>query len=367
MTWHISTIIGATNNPPQPDAAPKTRSRNSDMVATLTNQPIKPEQAAPAGKPYPVDPQNNPTNPGVGPGVAGSSSTTSVPPVPGAAGDPTINPADVGAAFASLLKFLPAKDDPSVCLEAMDKLSQMQQRNDNQQINIDFEKRKAICDAKLRAAKDMADEIAKSDDGDGWLDVIEIIGEAILAAAAIVGAVFSGGASLVVLIALWASAAATSATLLDTISQDTTHHGLAGNLCLLCGGSKQDADKADMINRVGIAVVGLAAGIVLCCVGDPHEVMTNWQRLAIAVASASGTAATGVIVYQQDGHLAASKRDRAKEETAQAAIDQLDEFVQERIKRMTANLNSWGRIRDEFTATLADRDYQTAKIRFAPA
>jgi hypothetical protein len=339
------------------------------MVAALINQPPKPDQIAPAGRGTPVDPQNNPgSSPAVGAGVTGASPTTSVPPAPGTAGDPTMNYVDLGAAFASLLIFLPRNSDPEVATaEAMCKLSAIQQKSDNELIKVDFSKRQEVCAAKLAAAKDMQKQL-DSVKGHSWWDAIKVVCEVIVVALAVVAACTGVGAGLSALLitALWVVAVAGAASLADEALQATTGHGVAGNVCIhICGGSEEDAREADMIHSIVLGVAQLAAGIVCLCLGDGHDVVQGYTRLALALGSASGTVGAAVVEYQNAGHQAEAKRDRAREQTAQATLDQIDEFVQQILKRMTTNMASWGRIQEDVNTTLADRNYQTARIRFA--
>jgi hypothetical protein len=330
------------------------------MVAALINQPIKPDQTAPTAKTNTVDPQGNAVNPAVGPGVTGASPTTSVPPVAGA-------PGDLGAAFASLLKFLPAHDDAEVRIAiAMSKLSEMQQKGDNEQIKVEFSKRAEVSAAKLKAAKDMEDQLKKVE-GTGFWDVIKVVCEVIVVALAVVAACTGVGAGLSALLitALWMCAGAGAAALADEAATAYNGHGVLGNMVLFFGGSEEDAKTVDLIHSIVQAVVQIVAGIVLMCAGDPEQEHAGWARLALAVGSATATVGAGYVNWQNSDHRADSMRARAREELAQAEIERLDQAVQLTIKRMTTNLGNWGQIRDELMGTLADRNYQTARVRFA--
>jgi hypothetical protein len=332
------------------------------MVAALINPQVKPDQTASTGKATPLDPQNNAANPAVGAGVTGASSTTSVPPVAGAPGDPTVN-VDLGAALASLLKFLPLHDDAEVsCARAMCKVSDMQMKDDRKQIEVDFNKQKEQMAAKLKAAKDMEEQL-KSVSGSGFWDVIKIVCAVVVSVLAIVA---SGGAAGLLLVALLASGICGLIGAADEILQTTTGHGIAGNVCMhLCGGSEEDAKKADMVFGIVLGVVQLVAGIVALCVGNPNTAMSGWARLSLAIGGAAASVGAAVVYYENSGHQAAALRARAREELAQSALDQLDASVKRAMASMTTNLGNFGRTRDDLMDELADRGRQAIRVRFA--
>jgi hypothetical protein len=331
------------------------------MAAVLINPPIKSDQIAPTARTNPPNPQSSTADAAVRPGVTGASLTTGVPPVAGAPGDPTVSQVDLGAAFASLLRFLPTDDDAEVnCARGMEQCAKMQQKSDNEQVRVSFAKRQEVCAAKLQAAKEMQKELDSVKDSPWWCSVLKVVAVVV----AIIATPFTGGGSLALVAAILLAV-----SMADDALVATTGHGIAGNVCLhICGGSEEDAKKADKVFSVVLGVAMLVVGAVTLICGDTHTAAEGWARLAnlaAATASATGTIGAGVTTYQNDGHQAEAKRDRAREQIAQATLDQLDEFVQQVIKRLTTNLGNWSQVRDEATATLADRNYQTARIRFA--
>jgi uncharacterized protein HemX len=112
-----------------------------------------------------------------------------------------------------------------------------------------------------------------------------------------------------------------------------------------------------MIHGIVRAVVQIVAGSG----GGP----AGLALLALAIAAAGGTVGAACVNYENAGHQAKAKRYRASEETDQADIDRYDELVQEIINRMTTRLRRWGDIQEQVTGTLAERNYQTARVKFA--
>jgi hypothetical protein len=328
----------------------------------------KPDQTVPAGLVVPqtnqVTPQISQLPPAVRAGVTGATSGET---------PPTGAAADIGSALASLInKFMPgsAEADPAVaCAEAMAKILSAQGTATNEQIRVENAKRGEVFAAKLKQAEDALAQLAQVKDT-SWWDDIKVVVEAVVAVAAIYAGVVlqavPGGDVLGVLLIVAGSLELEQCT--DDATKMATGHGLVGNFVLETHlGDANDANDADTVAEVTVAVAQIAVGIATCCVGDPQGLHSGIINLAAALTTAAGDAAVAVITYENAGHEAEAKRDKAKEAQSQEVADLIDEFVKQAIDRLMKVADNQTHILSDAADTERGKANATSSIRYTSA
>ncbi|PDT90846.1 hypothetical protein CO669_07675 [Bradyrhizobium sp. Y36] len=310
-----------------------------------------------------VAPQIVPVEPKVGAGVAGAAAVGSgnLPP-PGGVAD------DLGAAFASLVGFMPNQESPELtCAVAAAKIADILGKSNRDQIKVDDQRRQEVVARRLEAAQKAIDELAKQSDG-GFLDIVKTVCEVIVSVVSIVVGVAASasgvGGPLGALLIAAGVCGLISAT--DSTLNMTTGHGLAGNLYLAFRpGDKDGANDADTIFGIALAAAQIALGVATIVCGNPSELQAGILRLSAQLTASAAEATAAYVDYQNAGHQAASKRAHADQQIAQATLEQIDEYVQQTIKRLTTTSESWSRVLEETADTLRNKASATSRVRFA--
>lgn len=310
-----------------------------------------------------IAPQIVPVDPKVGAGVAGANAVGNgnLPP-PGGVTD------DLGAAFASLAGFMPNNESPELsCAVAAAKIADILGKASRDEIKVDDQRRQEVVARRLASAQKAIDELAKQSDS-SWLDVVKTVCEVIVSVVSIivgVAASASGvGGPLGALLIAAGACGLISAT--DSTLNMTTGHGLAGNLYLaIHPGDKDGANDADTVFGITLGVAQIALGVAAIVWGNPSELQGGILRLSAQLTASAADVASAYVDYQNAGHQAASKRAHANQQIAQATIEQIDEYVQQAIKRLTTTGESWGRVLEETADTLRNKANATTRVRFA--
>lgn len=310
-----------------------------------------------------IAPQIVPVDPKVGAGVAGSTAVGNgnLPP-PGGVSD------DLGAAFASLAGFMPNNESPELsCAVAAAKIADILGKASRDEIKVDDQRRQEVVARRLASAQKAIDELAKQSDS-SWWDVVKTVCEVIVSVVTIIAGVAASasgvGGPLGALLIASGVCGLISAT--DTTLNMTTGHGIAGNLYLAVHrGDENGANDADTVFGITLAVAQIGLGIATCYAGGGTELNNSIIRLSTKLTEAAGDVTVAYIDYQNAGHQAASRRARADQQIAQATIEQIDEYVQQAIKRLTTTSESWSRVLETTADTLRNKANATSRIRFA--
>ncbi|QOZ76295.1 hypothetical protein XH83_13080 [Bradyrhizobium sp. CCBAU 53351] len=309
-----------------------------------------------------IAPQVAPVDPKVGAGVAGAVAGSGNLPPPGGVAD------DLGAAFASLAGFMPNQESPElVCAVAAAKIAEILGKASHDEIKVDNQRREEAVARRLASAQKAIDELAKQSDGDWW-DAVKTVCDVVVSVVSIIAgwtAMASGvGGPIGVLLIANGVCGLISAT--DSTLNMTTGHGIAGNLHLLTHpGDEEGANKADESFRLSFAIAQTTVGLMTLACGDPTQLNNGILQLGTKLVKIGGDVAVGYINYDSASHQVAGRRARADEQIAQAAIEQIDEYVQQAIKRLTTTSESWARVIEETADTLRNKASVTSRVRFA--
>ncbi len=152
----------------------------------------------------------------------------------------------------------------------------------------------------------------------------------------------------------------------DSTLNMTTGHGIAGSLYLLTHpGDEDGADKADEGFHLAFGIAQTITGLLTLACGNPSEIENGILMLTTNLVKFGSDATAAYIDYENAGHQAASRRAHADQEIAQATIEQIDEYVQQAIKRLTTTSESWSRVLETTADTLRNRANATSRVRFA--
>jgi hypothetical protein len=298
----------------------------------------------------------------------------------------------VMSSIQAMLVGTPAADTEVLLIQIAVEMKKAEDTNQKEKIKVDQEAKRTALTEKETKLKEATEKIEKAisdrENASIWDKIkmaFEFLGAILMA---VVGAILiATGAGVAIGAMMIAGAVVSLIMAVDSVVQQTTGMGIAGNMAYAVAKgegksekeAKEAAGKADMGFRISMAIIGLALAIGggVAAFKAPMQVATAAQQVASTIAKAASVAdnvtnvatgasdiAAGVHRYNASTADAEANQLKADGKDMEAMMKQLDDFIDQALQRLIAASDRFNAILDTITDSIQDHSNTLSRAKF---
>lgn len=288
--------------------------------------------------------------------------------------------------MASLGSMMPLQKNPDseiLLADAMAKMKDIEENANTEKYKNDQEAKRSSL-AEKKAKMDEADrKIQEAQDAmknGNIFAILKMIFQAIAAALSVVLGALLVGVCPVLGGLMIAAGVVGIIMMVDAAVQQGTGMGIMGNIAMAVTGDEKVAREADMAFRLTMAAVGLILAVAMIAAGRVDSIVDQLAQLstkvdqfrqiatgitaAINIGTAVGDSAQAGVNVKAAENQSDARKLQASAKEIQAALAQLDDFIDIALSRLIAVMNRFNDMLDSLTDMINDKAQSLSNAKF---